>query len=51
VHVVRQRHPSIDVKRMTRPSGPNGAAKCADLGDQHIGAAITQIDGKEMAII
>jgi hypothetical protein len=40
-HVVRQHHPGIDVERMPRPRGPNGAAKRVDLRDEQIGASIT----------
>jgi hypothetical protein len=46
-NVVRQHHPGVDVERMARPRGANGAARRVDLGDQQIRASITQIDRKE----
>jgi hypothetical protein len=47
VHVIGQHHPSVDVERVARPRGANGAAEGVDFVDKQMGVAITRLTVKK----
>jgi hypothetical protein len=48
MHVIGQHDPRIDVERVARSCGADGAAERVDLGNEQVGMSIAQIDREEV---